>query len=116
MNVGLYKVVLFKPAPILVFTIKGKSENEDIRDLIDLYNYVPTTGIDFDLIYDLFAVIYKNNKTYECNVKKGQQWYKFQKDQHETIDSDEVTEVRGKIELAFYKIRTIEEPVQNDIR
>ena len=30
MDVGLYKAVIIKPAPILVFTIKGKSESEDI--------------------------------------------------------------------------------------
>ena len=104
-DVGLYKVVLIKPAPILVFTIKGQSDNENIEDLIDLYNYVPATGIDYDLIYDLFAVIYKNNRTYEANVKKGSSWYKFKKDSYQTIEPDEVTEVSGKIELAFYKIR-----------
>jgi len=77
MDVGLYKAILIKPAPVLVFTIKGLSDNEDIQDLIDLYHYVPATGIDYDLIYDLFAVIYKSNKTYEANVKKGSTWYKF---------------------------------------
>jgi hypothetical protein len=77
MDVGLYKAVLIKPAPVLVFTIKGKSEREDIQDIIDIYNYVPATGIDYDLIYDLFAVIYKNNRTYEANVQKGDKWYNF---------------------------------------
>jgi len=116
MDVGLYKAVLIKPAPILVFTIKGKNESEDIQDLIDLYNYVPATGIDYDLIYDLFAVIYKNKETYETNVKKGERWYKFLKDSYSMIEADEATEVRGKIELVFYKIRKTEEAPKNDIR
>ena len=29
MDIGLYKVILIKPAPVLVFTIKGKNDRED---------------------------------------------------------------------------------------
>ena len=70
MNVGVFKATIIKPAPILVFTIKGKSEKEEILNEIDLYHYVPYTGIDYDLIYELFAVIYKNDDVYEANVLK----------------------------------------------
>ena len=40
---------------------------------------------------------------------KGDKWYQFKKDSYEIIDADEVTEVRGKIELVFYKIRKTED-------
>ena len=69
-NVGVYKATIIKPAPILVFTMKGKSEREEILDEIDLYNHVPASGIDFDLIYELFGVIYKKDSVYEANVLK----------------------------------------------